>query len=53
MIIVVYIFDFIINLNASFDLIIQITVGVTLYFILLKLMKLEEYKLVYKFQKFN
>ncbi len=53
MVIMIYFLDIFINSNLIFELFAQIIVGVIVYFITLRILGLEEYKLIYKFKKFN
>jgi len=53
MIIAIYILDKFTYFSSIFDLFIQILIGVIVYFLTLKFMGLHEYKLIYKFKKFN
>ena len=53
MIFAILFFQTILNINRYFDLFILIIVGVFVFFIVLKLLKLEEYRLIYKSTFFN
>jgi len=53
MIFVILFLQNILNINIYIDLFILIIVGVTVFFIVLKLLKLEEYRLIYKSALFN
>ena len=53
MIFVILFLQNILNINIYIDLFILIIVGVTVFFIVLKLLKLEEYRLIYKSARFN
>ena len=53
MIFAILFFQTILNINRYFDLFILIIVGVFVFFTVLKLLKLEEYRLIYKSAFFN
>jgi O-antigen/teichoic acid export membrane protein len=53
MIFVILFLQNILNLNIYIDLIILIVIGVFVFFAVLKLLKLEEYRLIYKSALFN
>ena len=53
MISIILILQYYLNINIYIDLLILITIGISLYFIALKLLGLEEYRLIYKSVRFN
>ena len=53
MMFVILFFQNILNFNIYIDLIILIMIGVVVFFAVLKLLKLEEYRLIYKSALFN
>ena len=53
MIFIILFLQNILNINIYIDLFILITVGVFVFFTVLKLLKLEEYRLIYKSKLFN
>ena len=53
MIVLILLIKKIINLNIYFDLIIQILIGLIIYFLLLNWLKLSELKLIFQLKKFN
>ena len=53
MISIILILQYYLNINIYIDLLILIAVGISVYFIVLKLLGLEEYRLIYKSVRFN
>ena len=53
MISIILILQYYLNINFYIDLLILIAVGISVYFIVLKLLGLEEYRLIYKSVRFN
>jgi Na+-driven multidrug efflux pump len=53
MIFVILFLQNILNINIYIDLFILIVIGVLVFFIMIKLLKLEEYRLIYKSALFN
>jgi hypothetical protein len=53
MISIILILQYYLNINIYIDLLILIAIGISVYFIVLKLLGLEEYRLIYKSVRFN